>query len=97
MRAVHLSDLNLAARTLLAVPDQARVGTMQCLVNAARVADKYRKRTGRAHIVYGDGTLGSACQHREKVNMPDRCDKKYLDCMRIAIEQIIGKGVDDDL
>lgn len=97
MRAIHLSDLNLAARTLLAVPDQARVGTMQCLVNAARVADKFRKRTGRAHIVYGNGSLGSACQHREKVKMPDRCDVEYLECLGIAIEQIIGKGVDDDL
>lgn len=96
MRAIHLSDLNLATRTLLAVPARARAATMQDLVGAAQVADKFRKQTGRAHSVYGNGTLGAACQHRKKAKMPDRCDETYLECMGIVIGHIIGKGVDEE-
>jgi len=50
MRAVHLSDLNVAVRTLMAVRANERAFKFERLLDQAQTADKYRKRTGRAHF-----------------------------------------------
>lgn len=91
MRALHLSDLNIAVRTLLAVPAQERAATIQELLSTAHMADKYRKHTGRAHAKYGNGTLSAACQHRSKARCPNRCDPNYLECMEIVIKSLISR------
>ena len=91
MRAVHLSDLNMAARTLLAVPQRGRRKLVQSLIHNAHVADKYRKKTGRAHPQYGDGSLCAVCQPMTKVAMPDRCDPRYLDSLGIVIEGLLAR------
>ena len=92
MRAVHLSDLNLASRTLMVVAPSQRQAFAQGLLDAAHVADKVRKRTGRAHVQYGNGTLGGACQRHPKAKMPDWCDSEYLDCMQMVIVALAGRN-----
>ncbi len=92
MRSVHLSDLNLAARTLMVAPDAQRVGMMETLLVRAQTADKYRKKTGRAHARYGNGSLGAACQDWPKAPMPDRCDPNYLMCLHAVVQALITVG-----
>ena len=89
MRAVHLSDLNMAARTLLAVPDTGRRNLAHLLIKNAHLADKYRKKTGRAHPRYGDGSLCAVCLPLARTAMPDRCDPRYLECLGIVIEGLL--------
>lgn len=91
MRAVHLTDLNIAARTLLALAPDQRAGAIARLLICAHIADKYRKKTGRAHALYGNGTLGAACQSHPKRRMPDRCDPAYLECFRIVIHALLDR------
>lgn len=57
MRAVQLSDLDLAARAVMAAPrsEWDRVATE--LITQAHVADKWRKRTGRARANGASGSL----------------------------------------
>lgn len=95
MRAVHLSDLNIAARTLLAVPEAIRADMIKEVLSQAQVADKYRKRTGRSHAQFGNGSLSAACQHRIKSRRPDRCDPNYLECLEIVIQALIGRAGDE--
>ena len=97
MRAVHLSDLNLAARTLLAVPVMQRRDTIRDIFKAAHIADKYRKRTGRPHTWFGNGTISGACQRRAKAHSPDRCDPDYLACMGIVIRALLDRKLHDGL
>mgnify|MGYP003630823097 CR=1 FL=1 len=92
MRAVHLSDLNLAARALLAVPDNGRRELLKYLIQYAHLADKFRKKTGRAHPQFGDGSLGAICQPAAMAAMPDRCDPRYLECLGIVIEGLLDRA-----
>lgn len=92
MRSVHLSYLNLAARTLMVVPPAQRVAMMATLLVRARTADKYRKKTGRAHVHHGNGSLRAACQNCPKAPMPDRCDPSYLLSLRIVVQALITWG-----
>lgn len=56
MRAVGLSDLDMAAWALLGLPAGTRQAAMTRMLVAAHCADKWRKRTGRA---MPDGATGS--------------------------------------
>ena len=91
MRAVHLSDLNMAARALLAAPERRRRNLVRLLIQNACLADTYRKKTGKVHPQYGDGSLCAACQPMTKAAMPDRCDPDYLECLGIVIEGLLGR------
>jgi hypothetical protein len=57
MRSVGLSDLDLAARALLAVPQETWTAAAGQLIEAAHTADLWRKRHGRAHPSGGTGSL----------------------------------------
>ena len=89
MRAVHLSDLNMAARALLAAPERRRRNLVRLLIQNACLADTYRKKTGRTHPQYGDGSLCAVCLPMARAAMPDRCDPRYLACLGIVIEGLL--------
>jgi hypothetical protein len=57
MRSVGLSDLDLAARALLVVPQETWITAAGQLIEAAHTADLWRKRRGRAHPSGGTGSL----------------------------------------
>lgn len=68
-------------------------------VRTAHTADKYRKRkrTGRAHVAFGNGTLSAACAAHIKAPMPDRCDEGYLRCLADAVAGILNMRIDENL
>ena len=57
MRSVGLSDLDIATRALLAVPQSIWAETAAKLINEAHTADLWRKRRGCAHPNGGTGSL----------------------------------------
>ncbi len=57
MRPILPSDLDLAARVLMALPQGQRAAAMALLLARADLADRYRKRLGRLHAEHGDGSL----------------------------------------
>ena len=65
MRAVLLADLEQGARALLARPNCDWPDLAALMIAQARLADKYRKRTGRAHPDWGNGTL-----HDRAIRLP---------------------------
>lgn len=91
MRAVHLSDLNLAARTLMLVRAQDRSARIAQILDQAHTADKFRKRIGRAHFPYGNGTLAAACQPYPKHTMPNHCDQNYLASMDAVVRGLLAR------
>lgn len=74
MRAVLTADLDTAARALAAVPPAERPALIAALLTAAHCADKWRKRTGRAHPRWGDGTLAAAAARAPLAPPPRRYD-----------------------
>ena len=77
MRVVHLTDLDLAVRVLLAHPPQTQGCAARRMVSGARVADRYRKRLQRRHPDWGDGSLSSAALAIGRPVPPSPCNASY--------------------
>jgi len=88
MRPVYLTDLNIAARTLMATPAQDRDSMMTTILRRTQVADKYRKMTGRRHPEFGAGRISDTCNNMLKHPMPARCNADYLACLQIAVQTL---------
>ncbi|PVA08066.1 hypothetical protein [Thalassorhabdomicrobium marinisediminis] len=71
MRQVGWSDLDMAARALLARPPAERPRAARAMIEAAHVADLWRKRFGTAHPGGGTGSLhAEACLHARRAARP---------------------------
>ena len=90
MRPVHLADIEVAARVLLAYPQSAHNGIMSELIKRADVADRNRKRWRKPHPMYGAGTIMSAAAHFRQAARPSQIDANTLDALGAVI-----KGLSD--
>lgn len=85
MRAVQLADIEAAARVLMAVPVVERAGTMASLLQAADIADRYRKRLRRPHPHFGTGTLMSAAAKHAAAPRPARLTPDALQAFATVV------------
>lgn len=89
MRPVQLADIEVAARSLWPLHDHAaRQARVRSILTEARIADKYRKRMGKPHPHFGNGTLMSAATGFAIAPRPSRCDRDYLACLAIVIAEL---------
>lgn len=85
MRPVLVGDMLAAARVLMALPREARDGAMAELLAEAELADRFRKRCGRAHPRFGNGSLMAAALVRAPGPEPFPADPPFLDALsRVA-------------
>ena len=89
MRAVHLSDLHVAACALRCLPEEQQPDAVRQAVEHANIADRYRKRLRKAHLVFGSGTLSSAFG---PVDVPERCDTAYLQALRTVVAILLQRA-----
>lgn len=81
MRAVGLSDLDLAVRAVMMHPPCDWADQAAGLIEQAHAADMWRKRTGTAHPSGGTGSLyAQAALCRPKLASL-RCDQTYCDAL----------------
>ncbi len=92
MRPIYPSDLQDAARALLAAPARRRPEIAKNLLLRAQVADKYRKCHNRPHPEFGVGSLGDAARSYPRGPLPRGCNAEYLACMQVMIAAQIGNG-----
>lgn len=92
MRAVCSDDLSVAVRALLAVAAQTRPWLARRMVQEAHWADKYRKRFGRRHLLWGDGSLRRAAARR--VLAPERplSDRDVGAAMMLMLDVLVGRA-----
>jgi len=97
VRPVISADLTAAARVLVPTPDEARPAVMRLLIAQAEAADRYRKRFGRAHPEWGNGTLMAAAlahgrSSGRSTSMPVQgvLDRSYLMCQKIVLDSLLG-------
>lgn len=84
MRPLHVTDLDLATRTVL-IHGSDMAECAAGLVAAARLADRYRKRLRRRHPVWGDGTLAGACGAYGGAAAPRTCDTAYRRALALVL------------
>ncbi|SEQ17360.1 hypothetical protein SAMN05428995_103111 [Loktanella sp. DSM 29012] len=90
MRPVGLLDLDAVARCLCAATVQQQYDLAREIVGRADVADRYRKRLGRRHAVYGDGTLSAATAPYATVR-GRVVEQTYLAALRIVVDVLIER------
>lgn len=88
MRPVMHGDLTAAARHLLALPDALRAPQCARLIAQADAADRYRKRFGRAHPAWGNGTLMAAARQHPLPREPRLNDPDYALCLILVLTQL---------
>ena len=91
MRPLHGADLFDAMRAVLAVPAEARATRAAQVTRAARLADRYRKRLGRAHPRFGNGSLSDAARAFGLAKGPPRLGGKELAALLLVIEALVSQ------
>ncbi|MGR3494261.1 DUF7742 family protein, partial [Citreimonas sp.] len=74
---------------LLAAPFGNRRTLARQLLREATCADAHRRRTGRAHPFWGNGTLMSAALAHRPPPEPALDDRDYLACLRLVIDVLL--------
>jgi len=92
MRPVLHGDVVAAARHLLTVPEVLRRQVMRKLIHRAGLADRFRRRFGRCHLLWGDGTLQGVASRRALAGEPYLDDLEYCACMALVFEVLIDRA-----
>lgn len=92
MRRVLHGDVVAAACALRAVAPAARPGLIRHMIDEAEMADAYRLATGRAHPLWGTGSLMSAAMARPRAREPYLDEPDYAACMVAVYEALIDHG-----
>ena len=91
MRAATHGDVVVAARALLGLPPSHWNGELVRWLQLADWADRFRKRTGRVHPFWGNGTLMSAVMalRGPAGGEPALSDPAYLEAFATVIEALV--------
>lgn len=92
MRRVMHGDLVAAARSLLTSPPADRPCAIGALLDRAQAADLYRRRLGRAHPRWGDGSLRAAAWRPDLPPEPPLSDRDYLECLIAVLCALRARG-----
>ena len=90
MRPILDGDLEAATRAVLHLPDGARAGAVRQLLDRASAADTYRKRMGRAHPLWGNGSLMAAARRGPLPPRPHPGDLRYCRALAEVLEAVIA-------
>ncbi|GGD40686.1 DUF7742 family protein [Sinisalibacter lacisalsi] len=92
MRRVLHGDVSAAARVLLAAPVADRAALVARMLREAEAADRYRLATGRAHPLWGSGSLMSAALARPRAHEPYLDEPDYAACMAMVFEALVARA-----
>lgn len=85
MRGVGAGDLDACVRVLLARPESEWPGVARRLIVEAHAADKCRKRTGRGHWLWGNGSLSSVAQGWRNRTLPPFVTGRRAEAMAVML------------
>ncbi|HDR29185.1 MAG TPA: hypothetical protein ENN83_11355 [Rhodovulum sp.] len=91
MRPVLPGDAVAAARALFACPPGKRTASMALMLERAEAADAYRKRFGRAHPAWGNGSLMALAQRESLPPEPLLDDPDYCRCLALVFATLADR------
>jgi len=90
MRPVLHGDVVAAACALLPLAEEERAPALRGMLARAVAADAYRRRFGRAHPDWGNGTLMAVARRPgQGVREPFLDDPDYCRCMALVFETLV--------
>ncbi len=91
MRRVMMGDAVAAARALLPLEEGRRRVAVERMIYEAHLADCCRKRLGRGHPRFGNGTLMDAASRYPQRSEPLLDDMDYLRALAVVIETLLAR------
>jgi hypothetical protein len=89
MRPVLIGDVIAVARVLFVLGETEWSGCVDRLLWQAMVADRYRKRLGKPHPAWGNGSLMSAAGAEPKVRAePFLSDLRWLRALSCVLDRL---------
>jgi hypothetical protein len=88
MRPVLHGDVSSAARALLAAPEILRAGLCRRLIREAEAAERYVRKTGQMHPIWGNGSLMAAARRRVLAAEPSFDDRDYCACFEEVLRAL---------
>lgn len=88
MRPILYGDVVCAARALLELPEAAQRVALRAMLARAAAADAYRKRFGRVHPDWGNGSLMGVARRRPLRPEPALDDPFYCRCLSLVFEEL---------
>lgn len=92
MRPVLHGDVTAAGRALLAVAPVARPQLLSRMLCEADAADMFRRETGRAHPLWGGGSLMAAAMARPRAPEPFLDDPEYAACLALVFDALVARA-----
>ncbi|MCV2880990.1 hypothetical protein [Actibacterium sp. XHP0104] len=89
MRPVLHGDVVSAARALMGLPEAARRAAFQGMLVRASAADAYRKRFGKAHPEWGNGSLMAVALPGVKGPEPFLDAPDYCRCLSLVFDMLV--------
>jgi len=89
MRPVLYGDVSAVARMIYLLPDVDRGERVARIIECAEVAERHRLKTGRAHPLYGTGSLAAAAQRMARVSRRDFEDDRYCECWIEVLQALL--------
>lgn len=90
MRPLLHGDISSAARALLHAPPSSRRRLCARMIHEAEQADRYFRRNGRVHPVWGNGSLMSAARKRTLADEPGFDNVEYCRCLTMVLRGLIA-------
>ncbi|KIN60757.1 hypothetical protein Z945_1736 [Sulfitobacter noctilucae] len=92
MRRVYYSDVSGAARVLLKVPRESRSALCAQMFAEAETADRFLRKLGKLHPVYGNGTLRGAAFRHVPEPEPSFDNPDYRACFMEVLQRLEQKA-----
>ena len=83
-------DVVAAALVLLRLPGSARSEVMRDMLEQAAAADLYRKRLGKGHPAWGNGSLMAVAMRRERAKEPFLDDPEFCRCLITVFSELLA-------
>lgn len=97
MRRVLHGDVTAAGRALLAVAPAARPALLARMLAAADAADTHRRKTGRAHPLWGGGSLMAVALAEPLAPEPFLDEPDYAACLALVFAALVARGAGEGL
>lgn len=85
---VWLGDVSVVARVLLAAPPQSRSWRLERMLAEARSARAHVARSGRAHRLWGDGSLMAVALRRAPPSEPSLANSAFCACLVMVLQRL---------
>ncbi|HGG06649.1 MAG TPA: hypothetical protein ENK28_14415 [Aliiroseovarius sp.] len=92
MRPVLHGDISASACVLYLVPPAERGRVLRDMLAEADLADQFRRRTGKGHPLWGDGSLMSVALARPYAREPVLDNPDYAACMAMIFEALVDRA-----